>query len=66
VNIRQRKDFFIRFFLFFFYALVRYQEEQLERMKRDQKTPTTSLVGFSFSSSMVRNQEEKQERMKRD
>jgi hypothetical protein len=52
--------------LSYYYSLVRYQEEELERMKRDQKTMTISLVGLSYYYSLARYQEEQLERMKRD
>jgi hypothetical protein len=52
--------------LIYYYSLVRYQEEELERLKRGQKTTTTSLVGLAYFYSLVRYQEEELERMKRE
>jgi hypothetical protein len=39
---------------FFFHALVRYQKEEVERMKRNQRSTMTSLVGLIYYYSLVR------------
>ncbi len=39
-------------------------ERELQRMKGDRKTMTTSVVGLSYYYSLVRYQEDQLERMK--